>query len=210
MRWGIRWGVVALLLALGAAGGYVASAVVDDRPAAAGPAVPVVAASPSVPVDPPPELEPDPDEPPLETRLRTRRQKVGARGFEVTIPAPARWNRSNSAANEAQWLRPGNPSYTYMVRVEVTTTEHRSLSAMVEGRIDDLLAQEEDVAVLDKGADSLEFTYVDGDHLRHAFVHWLDLSGSGEAELEVALTGREVDVPGMRELLATMVAGARR
>lgn len=206
----MRWGVVALLAVFGLAGGYVASAAVGDQPAAAGPAVPVAAASPSVPVDPPPVLVPDPDEPPLENGIRTRPQQVGALGFEVTIPAPARWNRSNSAATEAMWLRPGNPSYTYVVRVEVTTTQHRSLAAMVSGRVDDLLAEEEDVTVLDKGTDSLEFTYVDGGHLRHAFVTWLDLSGSGDAELEVALTGRDVDVPGMRELLATMVAGARR
>lgn len=209
MRWGIPWGM-ALLLTLGAAGGYAVSALVDDHPAAAGPAVPAVAASPSVPVDPPPVLVPDPDEPPLESGVRTRPQQVGAKGFEVTLPAPAGWNRSNSAANEAMWLRPGNPSYTYVLRVEVTTTEHRSLGAMVDGRIDDLLAEEDDVVVLEKGTDSLEFTYVDGGHLRHAFVRWLDLSGSGEAELEVALTGREVDLPGMRELLARIVAGARR
>ena len=199
-----------LLLALGAAGGYAVSTLVDEHPATAGAAVPALAASPSVPVDPPPVLAPDPDRPPLERTVRLRPQKVGAKGFEVTLPAPVGWNRSNSAANEAMWLRPGNPSYTYVLRVEVTTTEHRSLEAMVEGRIDDLLAQEEDVAVLAKGTDSLEFTYVDGDHLRHAFVRWLDLSGSGDAELEVALTGREVDAPGMRQLLARMTAGARR
>jgi hypothetical protein len=205
----MRWGIVALALALGLAGGYAVSAVVDDHPAAAGRAVPVVAASPSVPVDPPPELVADPDVPPLERDVETRPRKVGARNFAVTVPAPVGWTRSNSLGNESMWLRPGNPSFTYVLRVEVTTAEHRTLEAMVDRRIEDLFADEEDVRILDKGPDSLEFTYVQGKHLRHAFLTWLDLSGSGDAELEVALTGRAVDEPGMRDLLATIVAGAR-
>lgn len=209
MRWELGTLLLALLLGVGAAGGFAASSLGEGPPAADGPGVPLPAASPSIPVDPAPELVPDPDVPPLERDLRTRMQEVGAGGFEVTVPGPAGWNRSRSDLNEFMWLRPGNPSYTYVLRIEITRTEHSSLEEMVEERIEDLQADEEHLVVVDRGTGSLEFTYVDAGHLRHAFVTWLDLSGSGEAEVEVALTGREVDVPGMRDLLARIVADTR-
>ena len=36
------------------------------------------------------------------------------------------------------------------------------------------------------------------------------MSGGGFAEVEVAATGREVDVPGMQDLVARVVAGLER
>ena len=209
MRWGVRWSVLALLLAVGVVGGYATSSLLDQRPAASGPARPVAAASPSVPVDPPPELEPDPDTPALEGDVETRLAEVGARGFEVTVPVPVGWARTDSTATEAKWVVPDHPANTYRLRIEVTSGENTLMDAMVEERVEDLLRVEEGLTVLDRGPDAIEFTYVAADHLRHGLVRWLDLSGSGEAELEIALTGREVDVPGMRELMATIVAGAR-
>ncbi|HEX8780550.1 MAG TPA: hypothetical protein VF728_05225 [Nocardioides sp.] len=211
MRSGARWAVLALLLAVGVVGGYAASGLVDDRPTASGPAVPV-AASPDSPVDPPPVIAPDPDVPALETDLRTRLVEVGGGDFAVTVPVPVGWARTDTAATEAKWLVPGHPPHTYRLRVEVTSAEHTALADMVEERVEDLQSPRaalEQLTVLDQRSSSLEFTYVDDGYLRHALVTWVDLSRSGEAELEVALTGRERDVPGMQALTARIVAGAR-
>lgn len=211
MGWGVRAAVLALLLAVGVVGGYAASTLLDDRPTVSGPAVPV-AASPTIPVDPPPVIVPDPDVPPLETDLRMRSAEVGAGDFAVTVPVPAGWVRTDLQLNDAKWDVPDHPVNTYVLRVEVTSSEHTALADMVEGRIEDLQSPRaalDELTVLDQRSNSLEFTFVDDGHLRHAFVTWVDLSGSGEAELEVALTGRERDVPGMQALTARIVAGAR-
>lgn len=211
MGWGVRAAVLALLLAIGVVGGYAASSLVDDRATVSGPAVPV-AASPSIPVDPPPEIVPDPDVPALATDLRTRRAEVGTGDFAVTVPVPVGWVRTDLQLNDAKWDVPGHPVNTYVLRVEVTASEHTALADMVEERIEDLQSPQaalEELTVVDQRTDSLEFTFVDDEHLRHAFVTWVDLSGSGNAELEIAITGRERDVPGMQALTARIADGAR-
>ena len=57
--------VLVLLLGIGLAVGYGVAQGVRETPSGAGGAVPVAARSPSVPVDPPPTVLPDPGEPGL-------------------------------------------------------------------------------------------------------------------------------------------------
>ena len=58
--------LLALLLALGVVGGFGASWALGELPRGDGAPAPVVAASPSLPVDPVPDVLPDPAYPPLE------------------------------------------------------------------------------------------------------------------------------------------------
>ena len=42
--------------------------------------------------------------------------------------------------------------------------------------------------------------------MRHGYLAWLDLSGSDNAQVEIAVTGREVDDAGMADLIARIAA----
>lgn len=202
---------VLAVLALGGALGVAASWLDGERPRGPGVARPVVAASPSVPVDPPPELEPDPTEPPLATGVRLEEQQLGGDAFPDTVLAPVGWERTDSLTTEAKWVVPGYPKNTYGLRIEQVHGQRQSAAAILANRIRELdsAAGIDDLAILDRTADSLEFTYVETGYLRHGLLRWLDLDGSEAAELEIAVTGRESDVPGMRDLLERVAQGSR-
>lgn len=202
--------VLVLLLGIGLAVGYGVAQGVRETPSGDGGAVPVAARSPSVPVDPPPTVLPDPDDPGLATDLPTHRESVGSGGFAITVPVPDRWRRTDLGPAEAKWSPPDASPQTYGLRIEQVTSQRESVSRILQDRIADLDASTEDLVVVAQTADSLEFTYVAGGYLRYGFLRWLDLSGSGMADLEIAVTGREVDVPGARSLLSTVALGAER
>lgn len=206
MRW--RGAAAVLLLAgLGAAGGY-AGATALDVPSA-GTATPLPANSPSVPVDPPPVRVPDPAVAPLALDVPTRRSQLGAEGFEISFPTPRGWRRTFISPVEARWVRPGNPSHTYVLRVEHVLSLRETIDATLQARLERLDAETEEFTVVEQTPSSLHFTYLDAGHLRHGLLRWLDLNGRGVAELEVALTGREVDLDGMESLMSAVVRGAR-
>lgn len=204
-------GVLAVLLASGAGAGVAWASLRDASPAATddGGARPAVASSPSAPIDPPPELEPDPSQPALATGLALREQQLGTGGFTDTVLAPRAWTRTDSFSNEAKWTVPGHPDYTYVLRQEQVYSQHQGAAAILAARLVELESAVDDFEVLDRTDDSLEFTYVTDGHLRHALLQWVDLGGSPAADLEVSLTGRERDVPGMDALMDRLVAGAR-
>lgn len=202
-----RSAVVLLVVGVGAALGYATAYAVD--PPTAGIATPLPASSPSVPGDPPIVRAPDPLVAPLETDLELARSQVGTIGFEIGYPRPKGWRRTDSSPVETQWVRPGNPSYTYKLRVEHVFSERQSMAAMVETRALRLDAETQQFVEVGRTDDSLEYTYLDDGHLRYSLLRWLDVNDRGVAELEISLTGREVDVPGMRALLDAMVAGVR-
>lgn len=202
--------VLVLLLGIGLAVGYGVAQGVRETPSGKGGAVPVAARSPSVPVDPPPAVLPDPTDPGLATDLPTHRESVGSGGFAITVPVPDRWRRTDLGPAEAKWSPPDASPQTYGLRIEQVTSQRESVSRILQDRIADLDASTEDLVVVAQTADSLEFTYAAGGYLRYGFLRWLDLSGSGMADLEIAVTGREVDVPGARSLLSTVALGAER
>lgn len=202
--------VLVLLLGIGLAVGYGVAQGVRETPSGKGGAVPVAARSPSVPVDPPPAVLPDPTDPGLATDLPTHRESVGSGEFAITVPVPDRWRRTDLGPAEAKWSPPDASPQTYGLRIEQVTSQREAVSRILQDRIADLDASTEDLVVVAQTADSLEFTYVVGGYLRYGFLRWLDLSGSGMADLEIAVTGREVDVPGARSLLSTVALGAER
>lgn len=201
---------LALLLALGAGGGFVGSRVLGTQPTAAGVPTPVVAQSPAYPVDPLPELVPDNDFPPLATDIPTVRGTVGTGGFTLVFPVPKGWDMTRSSSAETKWYPPNNPGYTYGLRVEQVDGLRVSIPATLADRVEALTAAEDHLKIEDRTSDSLHFTYVTDGRLRHGLLRWLDISGSGHAEVEISVNGREADLPGMEDLMATVVQGVRR
>lgn len=200
--------MLALLLAIGVAVGYGASWTLGANPSGTGPAAPVPA-SPSLPVDPVPELLPDPDTPPLATGLPLVRQSVGAGDFQMTLPVPRGWSYFENSLNEWQWRPPDQPAFGYVLRVEQVLSNRRSIAWTLNRRLAELREDESNVEVLAQTRDSLHFTFVTANHLRHGYLRWLDLTGSDNAQVEIAVTGREVDDPGMAELIARVGSGVR-
>lgn len=201
--------VLALLLALGVAAGFGVSLAVAENPAGSGAAAPVAALSPSLPVDPVPDLLPDPLTPPLEPSLELVRQSVGSGDFRMTLPRPKGWDFFENSLNEWQWRPPRQPDFGYVLRVEQVLSNRRSIAWTLDNRIAELEEDEANVEVLDQTADSLHFTFVTSNHLRHGYLTWLDLTGSDNAQVEVAVTGRKVDDAGMADLVARVAEGMK-
>ncbi|WP_210439187.1 hypothetical protein [Nocardioides xinjiangensis] len=201
--------VLALLLVVGAAGGFGASLLAGENPRAEGRAAPVAAASPSLPVDPVPDLLPDPPTPPLAPGLPLERRVVGSGDFRMTLLAPVGWDFSENSLNEWQWRPPDQPDFGYVMRVEQVLSSRRSIDWTLDRRIDELREDESNVEVLGQTADSLHFSYVTSNHLRHGYLRWVDLTGSDNAQVEIAVTGREVDDAGMADLVARVGSGIR-
>ena len=100
------------------------------------------------------------------------------------------------------------------MRVEQVISNRRSIDWTLDRRIDELYEDEAAVKILSQTSDSLHYSYVTSNHLRHGFLTWLDLTGSDNAQVEVAVSGRKADVDGMADLISevadSMVLGKRR
>lgn len=200
--------MLALLLAIGVAVGFGASWALSENMSGDAPAAPVPA-SPSLPVDPAPELLRDPSTPPLADGLPLVRQSVGAGDFRITLPVPKGWAFFESSLNEWQWQPPDQPDFGYVLRVEQVLSNRRSIEWTLDRRLAELREDESNVEVIDQTRDSLHFSFVSANHLRHGYLRWLDLTGSDNAQVEIAVTGREVDDPGMADLIARVGSGMR-
>lgn len=197
------------LLATSAVGGFAAAAHLAPDPVTTGTPGPVSATNPSVPIDPPAPRQEDPTEPALRPGLPLREVSVGTDSYKFSFPVPLGWRRINTSSNEVKYKVPGNPPNTYVLRVEQVVSQHEKIPDIVQAAEDDLQREFEDYERIARTYDSLEFSYLYAGYRRFGFITWLDLTRSGQAEAEVALTGREVDVPGMRELMITVIRGIR-
>lgn len=198
--------LLGLLLVTAALVGFGVSMAVAEHPSGGGAAAPVAARSPSLPVDPVPELLPDPTAPPLEPGIDVVRQQVGIGDFRMTLPVPRGWDFSVNSLNEWQWRPPDQPDFGHVLRVEQVLSNRRSIDWTLDRRIDELDEDEDNLEILDQTDDSLHFTYVTSNHLRHGYLTWLDLTGSDNAQVEIAVTGRKVDDAGMADLIARIAA----
>ena len=201
--------VLTLLLLIGAAAGFGTSWLVGENPGGAGTATPVSATSPSLPVDPVPELLRDPPTPALAPGLPLVRQSVGSGDFRMTLPVPRGWRFFENSLNEWQWRPPDQPDFGYVLRVEQVLSNRRSIDWTLDRRIDELNEDEANLEVIGQTADSLHFSYVTSNHLRHGYLRWKDLTGSDNAQVEIAVTGRKKDDDGMADLIARVGAGIR-
>lgn len=201
--------VLVLLLALGAGAGFGASWALGEAPAGEGTAAPVAAESPSLPVDPKPELFADPDFAALEPGIELVDQRVGTGDFGLSLKVPAGWRFSTNSLTEWQWRPRDFQTFGYYMRVEQVISNRRSIAWTLDRRIDELMEDEQAVTILSQTGGSLHYTYVTSNHLRHGFLTWLDLTGSDNAQVEIAVTGRAADVPGMSELIGRVADSMR-
>ncbi|MGN0062716.1 MAG: hypothetical protein ACI379_00620 [Nocardioides sp.] len=202
------------LLALGLVTGYAGSRFLPTSPPGGTPSP--VLATPRVPSEVGIELAPDPDNLPLPEDVKLTTARLGTGRYLAQFPVPKGWVFSSDLSNEGKWKMPGYPSYTYLLRVEHVLSEHRSISSMLTARIPALKAENDQFEIIAQTEDSLEFTYITPatepggeQHFRHAFLKWLDLSGEGEAQIEIAMTGREIDAVGGAQLMERVAAGTR-
>ena len=131
-------GVLLLVAAVGVGAGIALG--FQQRPSVAtdGAAEPVPAESPSVPVDPPPSVAPDPDYPPMPTELRTHEELVGDDAFGVVVPVPNGWEKFQVGPAELRWTPPDNPDHTYSVRVENVFSQRLAIEQIMDDRIESL------------------------------------------------------------------------
>jgi hypothetical protein len=207
----VEWrGPVALvaLLAIGAGSGYAASAQSRDGSIGSGVPTPVPAQAPEMPVEAPQPPVPDPTDPPLDRGIAMAPQKVGSGKFEITFPAPVGWSTNANASNEWKWKKPGTSNNTYVMRIEQINSQDITIEDAINIRIERLRAEQDDVVIVDRGAETLEYTYRSNEgNARHSFMRWLDLDASGQADVEIVVHGREADVPGTRELIRRVAEG---
>ena len=201
--------VLVALLAIGTGSGYAASG--QTRDATIGVGVPApVPARPEQPVEAPLPFAVDPDDPPLQPGIRLRPATLGSGKFEITFPAPNGWQTNANASNEWKWKQPGTSNNTYVMRIEQINSQDITVEDAIDIRIERLRDEQEDVVIVDRGADTLEYTYRSNeDNARHSFMRWLDLDASGQADVEIVVHGRERDVDGARDLILRVGAGMR-
>jgi len=174
------------------------------------PATPATAASPSAPGGPSWTPMADPDLPPLPLDVPLADQRIGSGAAADTVAVPVSWRRVDRFANEAMWNPHGYPRFTYFLRVEQVSSRHSSVEALRDERVEALPDDFSRPRLLEEGTDTLWFSAENDGHLQHSVIGWVDLlPEDGEADLEVAVIGRERDLPGMRRLLAAVRAGAR-
>ncbi|HEX8780549.1 MAG TPA: hypothetical protein VF728_05220 [Nocardioides sp.] len=201
---------VAVLLAVGLAAGALSSVVTDDRSEADGPAAPLAATTPAFPGDRTWTPLPDPDLPPLPADVPLAEVLGPGTGGTDTLAVPEGWRRSDRFANETIWHPHGYPRWTYFLRIEQVSSRHADAEGLRDERVERLDSDFDRPELLEVGEDTLWLSADNGGHLQHSLIGWVDLEPQdGEADLEVAVIGRERDLPGMRLLHEAVRAGAR-
>jgi hypothetical protein len=202
--------VLVALLAIGTGSGYAASGSTRDTTVGVGVPSPVPAARPEMPIEAPKPYEPDPDDPPLRPDLALTPARLGVGKFEITFPAPSGWTRNANASNEWKWKQPGTSNNSYVMRIEQINSQDITIEDAIDIRIERLRDEQQDVVIVDRGGDSLEYTYRSNEgNARHSFMRWLDLDASGQADVEIVVHGRERDVAGTRDLIRRVGDGMR-
>ncbi|GAA1913824.1 hypothetical protein [Nocardioides hwasunensis] len=202
--------VVVALLAIGAGSGFAASAASRDTAVGSGVPSPVRADGADMPVEAPRPYAQDPDDPALEPGIAMSQATMGSGKFELFFPAPTGWRINDNASSERKWKDPGTSDNTYVMRIGQIDSQGVSIPEAIDLRVARLLDEADDVVIIDRGASSLEYTYRGiANNLRHAFMVWLDLDSSGQADVEIVVHGRERDVAGAEDLIERVSEGMR-
>jgi hypothetical protein len=202
--------VLVALLAVGTGSGYAASVQARDTTLGTGIPIPVPAERPELPVEAPLPYAQDPDDPALKPGIPMVTRRLGTGKFEITFPAPVGWTTNANATNEWKWKKPGTSNNTYVMRIEQINSQDITIEDAINIRIERLEREQVDVDILERGADSLEYTYRSNEgNARHSFMRWLDLDLSGQADVEIVVHGRQRDVAGTRDLIRRVADGMR-
>jgi hypothetical protein len=202
--------VLVALVVLGAGSGYAAAAQIRDTTIGVGVPAPVPAERPELPIEAPRPLTPDPDDPPLLPGIAMTTSTLGAGKFEISFPAPIGWSTNANATNEWKWKKRGSSNNSFVMRIEQIDSQDITIEDAIDIRVERLLAEQDDVKIIDRGASTLEYTYRSNENTaRHSFMRWLDLDESGQADVEIVVHGRVVDVDGARDLIRRVGDGMR-
>lgn len=202
-------GIVVALAVVGAVAGAGYAVSQREEPTRLDDTVPASASEPSFPTNPEVEVLPDPSTAPLSTRLPTHRAAVGQDPFDLKLPVPDGWARSNSKAGEWRWFVESNPANTYVLRV-VLPSGYSPVDTSIDTRIAALDGATgiQEFTVEDRYADGFTATYVLEGYKRLTMERYLTVDGSGSVYAVIAMTGREVDRAGMQALLDQIMAEA--
>jgi hypothetical protein len=213
--WWKALGVFLVLLVVGAASGYALGDYGTDQPGTIPSAAPVPAVSPSVPTPPVFTPLPDPTDAALGIAVPSTETSLKGAGYQLSVAIPNGWAQNRIEKTRWGFAPVGAAFNTYVMRVEIIAQDHASVTAEMAGRIAELRDAEAQgnlqyLTIESRTADTVVATYVDHGYLRVTMERWLTL-GSSSAYADVAVTGREVDRPGLMDLLArtteSMVAG---
>ena len=197
-------GVALALALLGAVGGYAVGHLARDQPVAIAQAAPVPGSDPSLPVDPQEPYSPDIDYPALETDLSYRQETLGDPPYFVWVyRAPRGWVRTQEDVSEFRWRPPDEPTVGgYSLRVKLVG-EHKTPAEMVREKLAAMRRGYQDVHVLGRTQDLLSFSYRDPGNNTQRFntFEWFTVPGETVAKFEMSVVGREVDRPGLDDLL---------
>ena len=125
----------------------------------------------------------------------------------MTLPRPKGWDFYVNSLNEWQWRPPDQPDFGYVLRVEQVLSNRRSISGRSTTGSPSSTRTRPTSRSSSQTDDSLHFTFVTSNHLRHGYLTWLDLTGSDNAQVEIAVTGRKVDDAGHGRPDARVAAG---
>jgi hypothetical protein len=87
------------------------------------------------------------------------------------------------------------------------TSDNQTTAEMVKEKLDELREDETQVKQSFRSIDQLEVSYVHDNYRRFALYSWLYFGTSKDAEVEIAITGRKKDLPGIRELMTKVIVG---
>jgi hypothetical protein len=210
----MAWRGTGALLALGligCGGGFAVAAATSGAPAGSEP-LPLVAESPAYPQAIPITVKPDPAFPTLLPGLDLRRVRLGDPPYDVRALVPRGWMRNDTGVpGEWNWVPAAGPLNSYVLRIKLVG----NLRATIPSALTERMARLEAAEAIKKfnpeteGPDSFVATYVQVDpatdpfsgYTRLTMERFLTLPGSGNAEVEVAVTGRLADRQGLADLL---------
>jgi hypothetical protein len=207
----VRWIGLALTLVLAVAAGWGGHRLgTERRPTPttfAGEPVPAV--SPRYPVTPA-EVVPDDPYPALEPGTGLRPLRLGTAPFQVRVPVPRGWVRSDSTAGEWRWYPAADKTVNiYFLRVRQVGANYDTVPAALDDRIAALRNADEvdDLVIEQRQEDRFVCHYVAGAHTRVSYEGYLPRGDV--AYLYVAVIGRMADRDGLRDLFDRVMAGAR-
>jgi hypothetical protein len=197
----VRWPIYLAALVLGCAIGGGVRLLREPSSESGGFAVPLTAREPELPADAPLTLLPDPDLPPLKPGTKLVRARIGTADFPLYARVPSGWTAFPLTASETRWVLPGNPSFTYALRIKNVADDNLTIEQIIDLKLQRLAEDEQEFRVLERFDDGFKFEYVEAQYQRVGYLRFLDPNNSGEAAAEVSVNGREADDPGMRDLL---------
>ena len=214
--WWRALGVAIVLLAVGVVGGYALADRTADEPSSSDVLDPVPAVSPSVPTPQEFDVLPDPTAAALEPDLPNHEEelRITKRGAGAALLVPDGWLQTRLPNSQTWTFAPAiNIKNTYSMRVDLMIGRRLAVPVAKSTRIAALESAEDEgniegLQITAETDDSFEARYISGGYLKVTMERWV-ADDDGLAYADVAVTGREVDQQGLRDLLARTVESAR-